>query len=64
MTCPIVHCIECGEELWGHSERGGLCVSCQENERYEHERGIHDAWDDEEAAACECEDPGRGGSDG
>jgi len=46
VTCRIT-CAECGEELWGHHERGGICVACQWTE--EDERFVRDSWEAERA---------------
>jgi hypothetical protein len=28
-SSPRAYCEHCGEELWGHDERNGECLTCQ-----------------------------------
>lgn len=43
-------CAECCQELWGHEERFGLCVTCQ---RVERERIYDDSTDTYDADSAE-----------
>lgn len=37
MTEPRTTCLVCGDELWGHAERHGVCSRCQRDEADERE---------------------------
>lgn len=45
-----VHCIDCGEELWGADERHGQCMRCQQRE-HDAERDYETPDDEDECTA-------------
>lgn len=44
------NCCYCGEELWGHEERNGVCVGCQRIEEEMREPDPVTSFDDDEPA--------------
>lgn len=52
MSNPRTNCAECGEELWGHTDRHGLCAKCRASDSNE-----DDTCRDDDCDLCNYDPP-------